>query len=87
MNGTAYVGNKLVCEGVLTAQIVKRSAESDQSNIYIQRLVLEPIPVIRAIATIGADVVIGNNCWIGPYVTIMDGSRVGNSCKIFPGQW
>lgn len=30
MNGTAYVGNKLVCEGVLTAQIVKRSAESDQ---------------------------------------------------------
>ncbi|HRI02037.1 MAG TPA: bifunctional UDP-3-O-[3-hydroxymyristoyl] N-acetylglucosamine deacetylase/3-hydroxyacyl-ACP dehydratase, partial [Saprospiraceae bacterium] len=25
MNGTAYVGNKLVCEAVLTAQIVKRS--------------------------------------------------------------
>lgn len=26
MNGTAYVGNKLVCEAELTAQIVKREA-------------------------------------------------------------
>ena len=32
MKGTAYVGNKLVSEGVLTAQIVKRKTETKEEN-------------------------------------------------------
>ena len=31
------------------------------------------------------DVEIGDNCWIGPNVTIFPGSRIGKNCKIFPG--
>ena len=28
---------------------------------------------------------IGDNTWIGSNVVIMDGARIGSSCKIFPG--
>lgn len=31
MQGTAYVGNKIVSEGELTAQIIKRPRQSDDS--------------------------------------------------------
>ena len=29
--------------------------------------------------------VIGDNCWIASNAVIMDGARIGNNCKIFPG--
>lgn len=35
--------------------------------------------------TITGDVIIGENCWIGSGVNIMDGARIGNNVKIFPG--
>ena len=41
--------------------------------------------VIEAFVTIAEDVVIGDDCWIGPNAVIMDGTRIGNNCKIFPG--
>ena len=31
MHGTAYVGNKVVSEGELTAQIVRRSGKSEEA--------------------------------------------------------
>lgn len=40
---------------------------------------------VSPFTTIYGDVVIGDNCWIGPNVTIMDGARIGNNVKIFPG--
>ncbi len=40
---------------------------------------------VEPFTTISADVVIGDNSWIGPNVTIMDGARIGQNCKIFPG--
>jgi UDP-N-acetylglucosamine acyltransferase len=40
---------------------------------------------ISAFSTIAADVVIGQNCWIGPNTTIMDGARVGDRVRVFPG--
>jgi len=40
---------------------------------------------ISAFSTIEEDVIIGDRTWIGPNVTIMNGARIGNDCKIFPG--
>ena len=40
---------------------------------------------IDPFCTIMGDVVIGDNTWIGSNVTIYDGARIGNDCKIFPG--
>jgi UDP-N-acetylglucosamine acyltransferase len=40
---------------------------------------------VEHFTTIYEDVVIGDNCWIGPNVTIFPGSRIGKDCKIFPG--
>ena len=40
---------------------------------------------IEPFTTISGDVVIGDNCWIGSNVSIMDGVRMGNGCKVFPG--
>ena len=40
---------------------------------------------IASFSTIYADVEIGDDCWIGPNVTIMNGARIGNGVKIFPG--
>jgi len=34
---------------------------------------------------IDKDVVIGDDCRIGPHATIMDGARIGRGCIIFPG--
>jgi UDP-N-acetylglucosamine acyltransferase len=40
---------------------------------------------VEHFAAIYEDVVIGENTWIGPNVTIFPGSRIGKDCKIFPG--
>ncbi|MEE9440129.1 MAG: acyl-[acyl-carrier-protein]--UDP-N-acetylglucosamine O-acyltransferase, partial [Saprospiraceae bacterium] len=40
---------------------------------------------VEPFTLISADVEIGENTWIGPHVTIMDGVRIGNNCKVFPG--
>jgi len=39
---------------------------------------------IEPFAVIYGDVVIGDDTWIGPNSTIMDGARIGKNCKIFP---
>lgn len=39
---------------------------------------------IENFVTIQADVVIDDGTWVGPYVTIMSGSRIGKNCQIFP---
>ncbi len=40
---------------------------------------------IDAFVTIEEDVEIGDNSWIGPNAVIMNGARIGENCKIFPG--
>lgn len=40
---------------------------------------VEPFTVIEE------DVEIGENCWIGSHVTIMNGTRIGSNSKVFPG--
>lgn len=40
---------------------------------------------IDAFAVIYADVVIGDDTWIGPNATLFDGARIGKGCKVFPG--
>lgn len=40
---------------------------------------------IEPFVCIEADVVIGDNCWIGSHAVIMNGARMGNNCNIFPG--
>jgi len=41
--------------------------------------------IIEPFATIHGDVEIGDNCWIGSNVVIMDKTRIGKNNKIFPG--
>src|ERR1017187_2317147 len=40
---------------------------------------------IEPFVTVYDDVIIGDNTWIGPHVSIMDGARIEKNCKIFPG--
>lgn len=40
---------------------------------------------IEPFTSVYADVEIGDDCWIGPNVSIMDGTRIGKNNKIFPG--
>ncbi len=40
---------------------------------------------ISNFSTIYEDVIIGDDTWIGPNVTIFPGARIGKNCKIFPG--
>ncbi len=39
---------------------------------------------IEPTVTIHGEITIGKGCWIGSHVTIHDGARIGNNCKIFP---
>lgn len=41
--------------------------------------------VVEHFSAIYEDVIIGDNTWIGPNVTIFPGSRIGKDCKVFPG--
>lgn len=40
---------------------------------------------IEAFATIQADVIIDDDCWIGPNVVIWNGARLGKSVRVYPG--
>lgn len=40
---------------------------------------------IEAFAYVAGDVVIGDDTWVGPHGVILDGARVGRSCKIHSG--
>lgn len=40
---------------------------------------------VSSFVTIEDDVVIGDDCWIGPNACILSGVRMGNNCKVFPG--
>ena len=40
---------------------------------------------IEPFATVQKDVIIGDDCWIGPNAMIWDGSRLGKNVKVFPG--
>lgn len=46
---------------------------------------VHPTVVIEPFVTIERDVEIGAGTWIGPNVVIMEGARIGENCKIFPG--
>ena len=82
----AFVGETLVCEGEMTAQISKKQSITMISNLaYVhsdaqigENVIIEPF------ATVYGDVVIGDGCWIGPHAVIMDGTRLGRNCKVFP---
>jgi UDP-N-acetylglucosamine acyltransferase len=38
----------------------------------------------QSFVTIYEDVEVGDNCWIGPNVTIMNGARIGSGVRIYP---
>ena len=40
---------------------------------------------VEPFASVYGDVVIGDGTWIGPNSTLLDGARIGKSCRIFPG--
>ena len=40
---------------------------------------------IEPFATVQKDVVIGDDCWIGPNAILWDGTRLGKNVKIYPG--
>ena len=40
---------------------------------------------IEAFTSIYEDVIIADNCHIGPNVTIYPGTRLGKNCEVFPG--
>lgn len=40
--------------------------------------------VVEPFAYVAGNVVIGNETWIGPNATILDGARLGRNCRIFP---
>jgi len=40
---------------------------------------------IEHFSSVYEDVVIGDNTWIGPNVTLFPGTRIGKNCKVFPG--
>ena len=46
---------------------------------------LAPGVTVEPFTTIAGDVEIGENTWVGPNVTIMNGARIGAHCQIFPG--
>lgn len=41
--------------------------------------------IIEAFATVQADVVIGDDCWIGPNAVIWNGARMGKGVRVYPG--
>ena len=86
MKGVGMVGEKIVVEAELMAQIVryKNALNHDLAHIHPEARIA-PNVEIEPFVTIYGDVEIGEGTWIGSNVTIMDGARIGKNCKIFPG--
>jgi len=40
---------------------------------------------VEPFAYIAGDVIIGDDCWIGPHAVILDGARMGKGCRIHSG--
>lgn len=57
---------------------------SDLRVIHSSARIAEGVQ-IGPFSTIAADVEIGRNTWIANGVSIMDGVRIGENCKVFPG--
>jgi UDP-N-acetylglucosamine acyltransferase len=87
MYGQAFVGEKLVAEGEMTAQVIKNKwyymisalAHIDPKARLSAGVTVEPFAVIQG------DVVIGDGTWIGAGAVIYDGARIGMNCRIFNG--
>ncbi len=45
---------------------------------------IAPSAIIEAFSTIEEDVIIGENTWVAPNSVIMNGTRIGDRCRIFP---
>jgi len=41
--------------------------------------------IVEPFAYVAGDVIIGDESWIGPSATILDGARMGKNCRVFPG--
>ncbi len=54
------------------------------ANVHTGAKIADSV-VVEPFSTIYEDVVIGEDCWIGPNVVIMNGARIGKNVKIYPG--
>ena len=55
------------------------------NNFIHQKAQLGSNVTVEHFSAIYEDVIIGDNTWIGPNVTIFPGTRIGSNCRIFPG--
>ncbi len=87
MQGYGYVGDSVVVEAELMAQVAKINKLNmiHQLAAVDRRAKIGKDVTIEPFTTIAGDVEIGEGTWIGPNVTIMDGARIGKNCRIFPG--
>jgi len=58
---------------------------SDSFNFIHPEAKIGEKVVVEHFSTVQKNVQIGDGTWIGPNVTIMEGSRIGQNCKIHPG--
>ena len=85
MQGYGYVGDSVVVEAELMAQVAKTKLTMiHQLAAVDRRAKIGKDVTIEPFTTIAGDVEIGEGTWIGPNVTIMDGARIGKNCRIFP---
>ena len=83
-----FVGEKLVAEGEMTAQVMKnKSARMISALAHIDPAAQIGASVtVEPFAYIQGDVeLIGDGTWIGPHAVIYDGARIGKNCRIFNG--
>ncbi len=80
----AFVGETLACEAVLMAQVVKKKVKEMISKLAYVHPDAKIGTTSRSslFACIAGDVVIGDDCWVGPGAVIHDGARIGKGCKI-----
>ena len=101
MRGKAFVGDKVVMESEMMAQIVRRDKKK-MNRPTNEATAIEPKPMqalnwihpeakigkdvkIDPFTVIHEDVEIGEGTWIGSNVTIFPGARIGKHVRIFPG--
>lgn len=56
---------------------------SDSAHITPGAIVGKAV-TIDPFAFVAADVIIGDETWVGPGAVILDGARIGRNCRIFP---